>query len=321
MKLISRAHWWRYEPGSRALALFLAVLMVWGVASGCARTKYLSLRKVPRNPLAGPLNLLSRKGPQPTSRTIQTLRRYDLEKIHEEDPDTTLTKLQQEITKEPTADKIQAFSELAYIAAYKADALGDNARALNLYGAAVFYAYDFLFEPACDGLRNPYDPQFRRACDVYNMALEAALRQIQHNGQLLPGESLTVDTGSEQIRLDVVARGAWRNEEFERLEFVSDYEITGLKNQHHSYGLGVPMLGIRKPGDPNSPVEKYYPHTLSFPVTAFLRIIPAQPDAQGRAAQSLCSGAVRSHRFYQYDGCRAAGAAGNRYQHGSRLQT
>jgi pimeloyl-ACP methyl ester carboxylesterase len=239
------------------------------------------MRKVPKNPLAGPLNLLSRKGPQPTERTNQILRRYDLLKLQQDDPEATLAQLQREIAAEPTADKIHAFSELAYIAAYKADAMGDDAKALNLYGAATFYAYDFLFDPSYDAFRNPYDPQFRRACDVYNSALEAALRLIRHNGQLLPGESLMVDTGSEEIRVDVVARGSWRADEFERLEFASDYEITGLKNQHHSYGLGVPMLAIRRPGDPSNPVEKYYPKTLSFPVTAFLRIVPAQPDARG----------------------------------------
>ncbi len=77
---------------------------------------------------------------------------------------------------------MHAFSELAYIAAYKADAVGNDARALNLYGATVFYAYDFLFDPLYDSLRNPYDPQFRRACDLYNAGLEAALRLIDRNG-------------------------------------------------------------------------------------------------------------------------------------------
>ncbi len=108
------------------------------------------------------------------------------------------------------------------------------------------------------------------------------MRLVHANGQLLPGESLMVDTGSEQIRVDVVARGSWRAEEFERLEFASDYQITGLKNEHHSYGLGVPMLAIRSPGNPDDPVEKYYPTTLSFPVTAFLRIVRGANDAQGR---------------------------------------
>ncbi len=152
------------------------------------------------------MELLSRKGPQPTQRTVQVLRRYDLEKSYKDHPDQTLTELQQLNAQEPTADKVQAFSELAYIAGFKADVVGDNAKALNLYGAAAFYAYDFLFDPSYDAFRNPYDPQFRRACDVYNASLEAALRLVQANGQLLPGESLMIDTGSEQIRLDVVAR-------------------------------------------------------------------------------------------------------------------
>jgi pimeloyl-ACP methyl ester carboxylesterase len=267
------------------MCLLLLLLVLWGPPSGCSSNKYLKVRKVPKNPLEGPLNLLSRKGPQPTERTVQTLRRYDLEKVRKKDSDATLVRLQEEIAKEPTADKLQAFSELAYIAAYQADAVGDNARALNLYGATVFYAYDYLFDPLYDSLRNPYDPQFRRACDLYNTGLEAALRLINRNGQLNPGESVMIDTGTEQIRVDVVARGSWKVEDFEKLEFVSDYQITGLKNQHHSYGLGVPMIAVRRPGNPADPAEQYYPKKLTFPVTAFLRIVPAQAGQPGKVGR------------------------------------
>jgi len=273
----------RQMASMRLLTLWLGLLVVLASCGGCARHRYLTVREVPENPLAGPLNLLSRTGPQPTDRTLQILRRYDLDELHHEDPAATLTQLQQEMRREPTADKIHAFSELAYINGYKADVLGKDDKALNLYGAAAFYAYAYLFDPCYDNYRNPYDPQFRRACDVYNASLEAALRLIRRNGQLLPGESLVVHTGSEQICVDVVARGSWRAEEFERLEFVSDYRITGLKNHHRSHGLGVPMLATRQVANPNNPLEKYYPETLSFPVTAFLRITPAPP---GSPAQS-----------------------------------
>ena len=259
--------------------------MVCGLAGGCSNNGYLKVRKVPKNPLEGPLNLLSHKGPQPTERTVQTLRRYDLEKLQSKDPDTALMRLQEEISKEPLADKLHAFAELAYIAAYKADAVGDNARALNLYGATVFYAYDYLFDPLYDSLRNPYDPQFRRACDLYNSGLEAALRLIDRKGQLTPGETLMVDTGTEQIRVDVVARGPWKVEDFEEFEFASDFQITGLKNHNHSYGLGVPMIAVRRPGSAEDPMEQYYPKKLTFPVTAFLRTVPTQPGQQGRAGR------------------------------------
>ncbi len=272
----------RYR-GTLWLLVVLAAASV--PAGGCARHKYLEVRRVPGNPLAGPLSLLSYKGPQPTDRTLHTLRKYDLEEAYKKDPDGALAQLQQEIAAEPTADKLQAFSELAYIAAFKADARGQRARALNLYGVTVFYAYDYLFDPLYDALRNPYDPQFRRVCDLYNTGLEAAMRLINRDGKLLPGSNLTFDTGMEQIRVEIVARGSWSADEFEKLEFVSDYQITGLKNRHHGYGLGVPMIAVRRTRNPDDPVERYYPATLTFPVTAFLRILPTEPSPRGSAGR------------------------------------
>lgn len=264
------------------LTVLLLIVIACHAASGCASNRYLKVRRVPRNPLEGPLNLLSRKGPEPTDRTLQTLRRYDLEKTHRQNPDGALQQLQAELAQERSADILQALSELAYIAAYKADAVGNRERALNYYGATVFHAYDYLFDPQYDALRNPYDPQFRRVCDLYNTGLEAVLRIMNRNGQLAPGESQMFQTGQEQMQLEVVARGSWEVEDLEKLEFVSDYQITGLRNHHHSYGLGVPMIAVRRPSSTDDPVEQYYPAKLTVPVTAFLRIVPAQPGQQAR---------------------------------------
>ena len=54
------------------LASLLVLASLIGAAPGCARSRYLAVRKVPKNPLAGPLNLLSHQGPRPTERTLQT---------------------------------------------------------------------------------------------------------------------------------------------------------------------------------------------------------------------------------------------------------
>ena len=70
------------------LALFLVTALL---SSGCTQ-RYVTLRKVPRNPLEGPLNLLSRGGPKPTSRTELLLRRYDLVKTREQNPVLALAK-------------------------------------------------------------------------------------------------------------------------------------------------------------------------------------------------------------------------------------
>jgi pimeloyl-ACP methyl ester carboxylesterase len=257
------------------LALLAAILLS---ADGCSRNKYLGVRKVPKNPLAGPLNLLSRQGPRPTKRTSQTLRRLDLEEQLESDRDGTLAELQRNVAVDPTADKMHAIAEIAYIAGYEADQFGRDGEALDYYGTAVAYAYYYLFDPAYDRFRNPYDPQFRRACDLYNGALEAALRIVQDQGHLLPGETVELDTGTRQLFVSVESRGSWQNHEFKKLEFVSDYSITGLTNQNHSYGLGVPLIAVRHSENTGHPAEKYYPKVLCFPVTAFLRVIPRSPD-------------------------------------------
>ena len=81
----------------------------------------------------------------------------------------------------------------------------------------------------------------------------------------------------------VVRDGHWPDEDFGRVEFVSDYEIKGLVNQYHTYGLGVPLIVVRKGVAHNDPADPYYAPGLAFPMTAFLRIepdiVPAGSDA------------------------------------------
>ena len=68
-----------------------------------------------------------------------------------------------------------AFAELCYVAG-KRQELKNPALALDRYGTAVTHAYLYLFDERYGPARNPYDPQFRGSCDLYNSALESALR-------------------------------------------------------------------------------------------------------------------------------------------------
>lgn len=267
---------WRCAPA------LVAVLLVAIVATGCGGGKYLAVRKRPYNPLEQQLSLMSGKGPRPTERTEQFLRRYDLTRAYEKTPQQALAQLHNEIVNEPTAEKIYAFAELAYVQAKKAEGMYQDAVALDLYGASVAYAYWFLLDPQFDRFRNPYDPQFRRACDLYNGALEASMRIVKKKGRLLPGKTTTIVSGQQHFDVEIVCRGAWKAEDIEKLEFVSDYEVKGLVNHYHTYGLGVPMIAVRK-SRPVDRAEKYYTPGMSFPVTAFLRVLddPSSAAAEG----------------------------------------
>ena len=78
-----------------------------------------------------------------------------------------------------------------------------------------------------------------------------------------------------------VRSGPWREDEFDRFEFVSDYEIKGLQNHYHTYGLGVPLIAVRKNVNQPQPAERYFPPVVSFPMTAFLRLLPDETGHDG----------------------------------------
>lgn len=256
----------------------VAFAMLLAAASGCASTRYVTVREVPRNPLEGTLQLVSRKGPQPTQRTEQLLRQYALTK-EDADDQATVAMLQEEIRQEATPEKLYSLAEMAYIAGHKLEALQKRAEALDMYGISVAHSYWYLFDPRFDPFRNPYDPQFRGACDLYNTALEAALRLVQQQGSLQPGSTYEVKSAKQEFDIQVVLRGAWKDKDIDHLKFVSEYEMKGLTNWHHTYGLGVPLIAVRNHPEKGTPAEEYYPPGLSFAVTAFLRVDQSAADA------------------------------------------
>ena len=81
-------------------------------------------------------------------------------------------------------------------------------------------------------------------------------------------------------------RGKWDPKEFERYEFASDFEIETLRNKHTTYGLGVPLIAVRRPAKGNDPREKYYPEGLSYSVTALMRCV--RPEGQRSGETTKC---------------------------------
>ena len=251
---------------------------------GCAHDRWARLRRQPRNPLVQQLELNTRSGPRPTARTEQLLRRYDLLDYLENDPIELVSRVQGIADAEPTADNVYALAEIAYVSAKRMEESGRQEAALNLFGTAVVNAYFYLFDPLFDGGRNPYDPRFRRACDLYNSSLESGLRSLQRQGMLKPGFTHTVETKSQTFDLSIAARSTWHEENFCDLKFVSDFDVSELKNQYRTFGLGVPMIAVYRPGKGKSAVDSYYPPGMSFPVTAFLRVVSSvsEPSSEAR---------------------------------------
>jgi pimeloyl-ACP methyl ester carboxylesterase len=264
----------RHQRASMAIVWLLTAAIVF--APGCASTssKWVSLRSTPRNPLTDALGLVAKQGPKPTERTLQLLRRYNLEEKLGDKP-ALMAELNAINRREPNREHLYALAEVAYVGAKRADAAHKPAEALELYGSSVLYAYEYLFADGYATPSNQYDPQFRRACDLYNAALEGTLRIAQKEAPLRPGGSRVVKTCNHHCELEIQLKSrGWHAADFDRVEFVSDYEVNGLRNHYHNFGLGVPLIAVRKPHDDPDPAEQFYPPDLSFAVTAFLRVEP-----------------------------------------------
>ncbi len=268
----------RIMPASAGVSLLIRACVVMVVATcclanvGCMNSRFASVRKTPTNPLDAPLQLMSYGGPKVTDRTRQSLRQLSLEKYADGDYARGLSELAQIIEKEPTADNLYTFAELSYVAATRADALGKNATALELYAGSVSHAYYYLFECKDGAQSDGYDPRFRQACDIYNKSLEGSLRLVKLQGKLKQGETYRIRTPNQVFIVSLDTVGRWKDTEFQDFQFTSDYEVEGLKNQHRQYGLGVPLIAECKDKPPKAPGSEYFPPNLTFALTAFLEV-------------------------------------------------
>ncbi len=175
------------------------------VLAGCGGQRFVKLRPQPKNPLADQLKLTARGGPQPSKRTVQLLRRYALPTGPFTDTETLIANLSALQATEPTAESCYALAELSYIAAVKQQLINPH-RAQEWYLNSVAQSYAYLFDAKFREDRNPYDPQFRGACDLYNSALESCLRIAQKEGTFRPGSTLRVVTSDNTLEVSISAR-------------------------------------------------------------------------------------------------------------------
>ncbi|MEM9186024.1 MAG: alpha/beta fold hydrolase [Planctomycetota bacterium] len=274
-----------HQPWRLAAPLCVAL-----VIAGCSSDpEWVSVRSKSRNPFTLRPGAFKQELPEPSPRTAQLLRRYDLGGRLDANRKGAIIELGQRGAPATRHEHEFAMAELAYLGALENE--GNQAKSLDFYGAALLHSYRYLFRDSDKTPCNPYDPQFRGACDLYNKSLEGLLRVVRSDGGLRPGDSRTIVTEDHVCGFEVELHSTgWHAEDFDRFEFVSDYRVNGLRNHYQTYGLGVPLIAIRKPHESSDHVaEKYYPSKLCFPLTAFLRIsepahAPGLAGAAGPAA-------------------------------------
>src|SRR5262245_10306236 len=210
---------------------------------------------------------------RPSDRTMETLRRFDLDKRYRKGINNTLLSLEQFARTRPSAELVYALAELSWIDGHKQDRWR-KAQAIGRYLDAVAYAHDYLFDPELAEGRGPSDPRFRLACEIYNSGLERLIRTAQSKDPIDPQGVIRLKAhGHEQVLQVVLRDSPWTPADVHKLILASDFEVSGLANSRNQYGLGVPLIGVRETDpkkDDRAPGEKFYPPEMAFALTAFL---------------------------------------------------
>ncbi|HEV3167236.1 MAG TPA: hypothetical protein VGZ22_24720 [Isosphaeraceae bacterium] len=211
----------------------------------------------------------------PSERTMETLRRYsgatNLERRYRHDVDGTLAFLEKSARTSPEPDLVYALAEISWIEGRRLDRRRRPA-AVDRYLDAVAYAYDFLFDPDLAEGRQPSDPRYRLACDLYNGALDRLIRAAKTKGPIEPGGRILLKIHGNEHTLRVELRDSpWTPDDVDELLLAADYEVTGLPSRVYQYGLGVPLIGVRRTDHPGKAEDRFYPAEMAFPLTAFLR--------------------------------------------------
>ena len=242
------------------------------------------VKQVEPNHGIGFVNRIAQTIPLPSERTQLLMRKYDLIERYHREPDSVIRWLEQLAQGRPTMEEIHGLAEVAELQANWSVETGDSARAIRLYSIALVHAYQFLFDQKLDINRNTYDPQFRSICDIYNRSLESIIREATSETNFRSGQRFTVGTDSQGIEFVVALEGRWENQTFDRFELAHDYQTSGLDNQYHTYGLGVPLIAVRSQQEFQSEFEKYYPPELTLPMTAFVHFEDG-PSARKRTGR------------------------------------
>ena len=255
-------------------------------------SKSIGTKAVKRKHQFGPVTRLFAKPPKPSERTEQILRQLVTHEDYVRDSDAAIRKLQTYAVQKPSLEKSHAVAELAFQQGEWALRMGRQERAVEMFTTAILSSHQFLFDPNLDLMRNAYDPQFRSVADIYNKSLEELLRILAKRDELRPGKSVQLQSLDRSIEFEIAIPGRWKSEAIEEFVFAGDYKALGLANEYRTYGLGVPLIGIRERST-EPELEKHYPPGLTMSFTAFLDIegnanrIPLTEDAKQAKAKLL----------------------------------
>jgi pimeloyl-ACP methyl ester carboxylesterase len=217
---------------------------------------------------------------RPSERTAETLKRYALDGRYRRDAAAVLATLDQQARANPEPDVVFALAELSWVESKRLERR-HRPESIDRTLDALAYAHDYLFGPELANSRQPSDPRYRLACDLYNGSLDRLLREAQSNGARIEanGEFGLKAKGREQVFRVVLRDSPWSPDDIDQVILASAFEVSGLPMLNYQYGLGVPLIAVRRSDKNAEGPERFYPPEMAFPLTAFVKPASKLRDA------------------------------------------
>ena len=228
---------------------------------------------------------------RPSERTMETLKRFALDGKYRRDPADVLATLAPHVRTNPDADLVYALAELSWVETKRIERR-HRPESIDRTIDTLSYAHDYLFGPELAHARQPSDPRYRLACDLYNASLDRLLREAQASGAKIEanGEFSLKAKGREQVCRVMLQTSPWVADDVDQIILASAFEVAGLPTLNYQYGLGVPLIAVRQSDKKPEGAERFYPPEMGFPLTAFVhppsKIRPVVVAAAGNPAEA-----------------------------------
>jgi pimeloyl-ACP methyl ester carboxylesterase len=141
------------------------------------------------------------------------------------------------------------------------------------YLASAVYAFAYLFPDGEDEAPSPFDPRYRWAVELYNLAITKAFEtedgarvELRSGAYELPFGHLDVTFDPDEL--------VWGELQFTEFAPAAEFKVRGLRNRYRRPGLGAPLAAA---ATPLRPIEGFQVAARQrAAVTAVLRIDDAR---------------------------------------------
>nr|WP_244241171.1 alpha/beta hydrolase [Leptospira selangorensis] len=207
--------------------------------------------------------------------TTRFLKSNDLYKRYQEAPRVVIYDLDNRLVALKTRELAYYLSELCYHVGSELDL--EDPMFARMFASSLVYSYTYLFDKKAIPAADPFSMEFRFALETYNRSLAQLVRFAKRNRKLanLTDLNLPLIRGAlSMTRAEVET--AWTPKNFLEVEVAYDYKNAGFSNQISKFGIGTPLILIRKHPEKEPEERRKYEFVAgvgqAYPGTALLTL-------------------------------------------------